>query len=85
MKNIADPLQSAVYGLYISWCDESGSKWNKPLQRGTGVRTAPCLIFDAEGTTLKFGFGHERVGCWGEGGSLSYNSAKTDIFPLLLK
>lgn len=44
---------------HISLCDESGSKWNKPLRWGTGVSTAPCLIFDAEGRTLKFG--HERV------------------------
>lgn len=32
-----------------------------PLYRETGVGTAPCLKFHAEGGTLKFGFGHEKV------------------------
>lgn len=36
---------------------------------GTGVSSAERLIFDADGRTLKFGFGRERV--WrGRGGRL---------------
>lgn len=51
---------NGVYPVYqlLGW---KWNKWNKPLHRGTGVSTVPCLIFDAEGRTLKFCFGHMRV------------------------